>query len=60
MLGTKKLPKNKWSKTVIKNKKHFLGKNKKDIKNSMSQAKEKVRNFRDNIKKRKIIKIKRD
>ena len=32
MLGTKKLPKNKWSKTVIKNKKHFLGKNKKDIK----------------------------
>ena len=32
LLGTKKLPKNKWSKTVIKNKKHFLGKNKKDIK----------------------------
>jgi hypothetical protein len=32
LLGTKKLPKNKWSKTVIKNKKYFLGKNKKDIK----------------------------
>ena len=32
LLGTKRLPKNKWSQTVIKNKKHFLGKNKKDIK----------------------------
>ena len=32
MLGTKRLPKNKWSQTVIKNKKNFLGKNKKDIK----------------------------
>ena len=26
------IPKNKWNKTVIKNKKHFLGKSKKDIK----------------------------
>ena len=32
LLGTKRLPKNKWSQTVIKNKKNFLGKNKKDIK----------------------------
>jgi len=32
LLGRKKLPKNKWSQQVIKNKKHFLGKNKKDIK----------------------------
>ena len=32
LLGRKKIPKNKWSKTVIKNKKHFLVKNKKEIK----------------------------
>jgi len=32
ILGQKKMPKNIWSKKVLKNKKHFLCKNKKDIK----------------------------
>ncbi len=32
ILGQKKMPKNFWSEKVIKNKKHFLCKNKKDIK----------------------------
>ena len=32
LLGRKKIPKNMWSQKVIKNKKHFLGKNKKEIK----------------------------
>ena len=32
LLGTKPVPRNKWSKTVIRDKKNFLGKNKKDIK----------------------------
>ena len=33
ILGQKKMPKNIWSKKVLKDKKHFLCKNKKDIKN---------------------------
>ena len=32
ILGQKKMPKNIWSEKVLKNKKHFLCKNKKDIK----------------------------
>ena len=32
LLGTKPVPRNKWSKTIIRDKKNFLGKNKKDIK----------------------------
>ncbi len=32
ILGQKKMPKNIWSKKVLKNKKHFLCRNKKDIK----------------------------
>ena len=32
ILGQKKMPKNLWSEKVLKNKKHFLCKNKKDIK----------------------------